>query len=425
MGSEFSDICCAIAARKAAAFCVGVLGARLLLGCAEGVPDDAWGAPRSSESGAVETGTGADPGAAGAPGPPSASLPGVATPVAPPPATQTAGNGGSPPVSPSPAAGSAGVPGSPGTGPAGTGGAGAGGAGTNGAGTSGAAGAGGAGAAGAGTTGAPAPLSPPEEDEDAPTASTGCTAASLDAGDHTVVLDIASARRVYLAHLPPQADSSTPLPLLVVMHGWAQTAAGARTAFGVNASADAEGFIAVYPQGQGNTWNAGTCCGGNVEDSVAFIRSVVEDVAAKSCVDRRRIYASGMGNGGMMAFRLACEAADLFAASAPVAGDIRIPACDPTRPIALIAFSGTADPLVPYIGAVTSVNTLRDRFHCEADASVQLLFPDRCETYSGCDADIEVAHCTDLAGQHVWTGGPGLRVNPVMWQFLSRFRLPR
>jgi polyhydroxybutyrate depolymerase len=209
------------------------------------------------------------------------------------------------------------------------------------------------------------------------------------------------------------------------MHGLRQTAAGARAAFGVNASADAQGFIAVYPQGLGNSWNAGSCCGGNTEDSVAFIRSVVEDVAAKSCVDRRRIYASGMANGGMMSFRLACEAADLFAASAPVAGDLRIPTCEPERPIALIAFNGTVDPLVPYSGAVSSVDALRDRLHCEADSSLQMLLPDICATYRGCDAGVEVAQCTDVGGRHVWPSGPGLSVNPVMWQFLSRFRLPR
>ena len=398
-------------ARQAVACCAAALGLRLLLGCAEGVPDDAWDSPRSSQGAAVEAGAGgagagaAGAGATGAIKPPSAPPPGMAAPAAPPPVvTQTPGTGGSTAVSPSPAAGSGGAPGTPETDGAGAGGAGAG---------------------GAGASGSSAPLPPPEENDDAPTASTGCTAASLQAGDQTVVLNFARANRVYLAHLPPHPDAKTPLPLLVVMHALTQTAAGARAALGLNASADAGDFIAVYPQGLGNSWNAGSCCGGNAEDSVAFIRSVVEDAAAKSCVDRRRIYATGMANGGMMAFRLACEAADLFAASAPVAGDIRISGCDPKRPIALIAFNGTADPLVPYRGSVASISALRDRFHCEADASLQPLFPDRCETYSGCDANVEIAQCTDLGGRHVWPSGPGLSVNPVMWQFLSRFRLPR
>ena len=87
------------------------------------------------------------------------------------------------------------------------------------------------------------------------------------------------------------------------------------------------------------TWNAGNCCGGardqNVDD-VGFIRQIVANLTRQMNVDRQRIYATGMSNGGLMSYRLACEMSDVFKAIAPVAGTDNTRSCTPKQPVAVL-----------------------------------------------------------------------------------------
>jgi len=93
----------------------------------------------------------------------------------------------------------------------------------------------------------------------------------------------------------------------------------------MDATADREGFVAVYPNGTGRgtralTWNAGGCCAyaerNNIDD-VGFTKALLDDLTSRVHIDRTRVYATGISNGGMMAFRLAVEASDRIAAIAP------------------------------------------------------------------------------------------------------------
>lgn len=251
-----------------------------------------------------------------------------------------------------------------------------------------------------------------------------CGGAGLSAGNQTVSFSFAGAQRSYIVHVPPGIKAGSPQALLVVMHDWSQTSAAAQTVFGLDGTADAKSFLAVYPQGNKEAWNAGSCCGSNTEDSVAFIRAVVADLTAKTCVDCRRIYATGMSNGGMMAYRLACEATDLFAAVAPVAADLRLAHCTPSQPVAVIAVNGTADTSVPYRGAALSVANLRRTLECNATPTIERFGLDRCDRYSSCTGGVEVTHCTDTGGAHVWSSALGFDTNTLIWNFLHRFRLP-
>jgi len=108
----------------------------------------------------------------------------------------------------------------------------------------------------------------------------------------------------------------------------------------------------VYPDGLDRTWNAGSCCGVAARsgvDDVAFVTAVVADVVGMIRVDPRRVYVTGMSNGAMMAYRLACETS-LFAAVAPVAGDQMIE-CRHPSPTSLLHIHGTADTRVPVDGS--------------------------------------------------------------------------
>lgn len=166
--------------------------------------------------------------------------------------------------------------------------------------------------------------------------------------------------RTYEIHLPGNHAPDSPAAIVIVLHGGGGNAANAERMSGMSTKADKEGFIAVYPNGtparpngQLLTWNAWRCCGAALDrkvDDVSFIRAVVDDVARRYPVDRKRIYATGLSNGGMLSYRLGCEAGDLFAAIAPVAGALNSYDCTTGPKVSVIAFHGTADKHVLFDG---------------------------------------------------------------------------
>ena len=158
--------------------------------------------------------------------------------------------------------------------------------------------------------------------------------------------------RTYRTYVPSGLDRSKPVPLVVMLHGGFGSGSQAEKAYGWDATADANGFVVVFPDGLKKAWNAGTCCGGPASedlDDVAFITQVVSTTRRQIPIDPRRIYVTGMSNGAMMSERLACET-DLFAAAAPVAGAQMVPCKDPS-PISVIHIHGLADHNVPMDGS--------------------------------------------------------------------------
>ena len=85
-------------------------------------------------------------------------------------------------------------------------------------------------------------------------------------------------------------------------------------------------------------------------DDVAYIRAVLDDLATVVKVDPKRVYATGMSNGGMMCYLLAAELSDRIAAVAPVAGTMVIEKANPKRPVPIMHFHGTADTFIPFDG---------------------------------------------------------------------------
>lgn len=164
--------------------------------------------------------------------------------------------------------------------------------------------------------------------------------------------------RDYLLFVPdPRPSPESGIPLVVALDGGGAVADMMLVYSRFNEVAAREGFAVAYPYGMNRWWNDGRLIEGRTEtdaDDVGFIRALVADVDARvTPLDRRRIFATGISNGGFMSLRLACEAADLFAAVAPVAATM--PAelgmgCRPSRPVSVIMIHGTADRQVPYVG---------------------------------------------------------------------------
>jgi polyhydroxybutyrate depolymerase len=184
---------------------------------------------------------------------------------------------------------------------------------------------------------------------------------SATAGTYRVDLEHGGRQREYLVHVPPGA-SDAPLPLVIALHGGGGVPERMDDVIKLTPIAGREKFLVAFPKAVSKNWNDGRVGAGskaekeNVDD-VGFIRAVIDDVAAKLPVDRKRVYAAGVSNGAMMSSRLACEAADVIAAVGPVVGTA--PAgfqetCRPPRGVPIIVFLSTKDPLVPFEGGSIS-----------------------------------------------------------------------
>ncbi len=188
----------------------------------------------------------------------------------------------------------------------------------------------------------------------APVPSAGCgtsTAGASDKEQHD--LTVAGVDRFYLLTTPTAHDGKTPLPLVVDFHGLAE---GAQIHAGMtqfSELAKKEGFVVAFPNGTGTPvrWDANTTS--NPNHDLEYVDQLLDEIGTSHCIDTSRIYATGLSYGAIMSSFLTCTRANRFAAVAPVAG-ITIPAsgCTPSRPMPVLTFHGTADPILNFNGGV-------------------------------------------------------------------------
>ncbi len=254
-----------------------------------------------------------------------------------------------------------------------------------------------------------------------------------DYGSSARVIQSGGERRCYLLYIPQGNDLARPSMLIVSLHGFSSRPEGQEYFARWQAIADREGFLLVYPQGTRFPlrWNASAAPGPGVADDVRFMRDLLDDLDGMLAVDPARIYVNGMSNGGAMTHRLACEMADVFAAAGVVAGPIvDLPdGCAPARPVPILGFYGTADPVVDYEGGTLSAGAARRMFHREPGARLysaqdwaagwgerngcqahqEAAGPGmdiRSDTYSDCREAADVVLYTIEGGGHTCPGGP-------------------
>jgi polyhydroxybutyrate depolymerase len=277
-------------------------------------------------------------------------------------------------------------------------------------------------------------------------ASTSCSGKLAQPLDATWTIVSNGLDRTANVHVPASYDPTKPTPVVLNFHGFTSDATQEALLSNMSAKSDEVGFVVVYPQGLNSSWNAGACCGQSATDGVEdvkFASDLIDALEVQLCVDSKRVFATGMSNGGFLSHRLGCELSDRIAAIAPVAGVLGTDACKPTRPVPVMHFHGTLDPLVPYDGSATlGFPSVPDTFSgwasrdaCQGAPTVTYEKGDvHCSTYAGCGASATVTLCTVDNGGHTWPGGlpiPSLgytttdiNATDAMWTFFTEHPMP-
>lgn len=165
--------------------------------------------------------------------------------------------------------------------------------------------------------------------------------------------------RTYHVYRPASIPPSRKAPLVVMLHGGYGSGSQAEKDYGWDRLAQREGFIVAYPDGVNRAWNAGMCCGvprkRNIDD-VGFITQMVAAIEHTQNTDPGRVYVTGMSNGAMMAYRLACEARFPIAGVGSVSGTLDMTSCSHPQHTKIMEIHGLADQHVPFDGGV-GINT--------------------------------------------------------------------
>lgn len=294
-----------------------------------------------------------------------------------------------------------------------------------------------------------------------PSAAQTATAAAK-YGDHTGSFVSGGLTRTYRLYVPDKYDSQHPAPLLLALHGRLGDGVGMEKMTHLDQVADQYGFVVVYPDGYQRGWADGrgvsTADKAGVDD-VAFLSTLIATLSQTYAIDQRRIYVTGISNGGFMTERLGCDLANKIAAIAVDAATFPVDLvarCATAHPLPALLFNGTSDPLVPYQGGVVagdrgevfSAPETAAKWaalaHCAptpASKTVPTTVNDGTSvsyvTYSGCGGGAQVQFYTITGGGHTWPGGTqylpvsvvgiatrNLDASQTLWQFVSRFTLP-
>lgn len=265
--------------------------------------------------------------------------------------------------------------------------------------------------------------------------------------------------RTYHLYVPANLPAGARVPLLVALHGGTGWGTQFEQNSGFDQLADRYGFIVVYPDGVGigrnaaalRTWNGGGCCGPAVRqqvDDVGFVRLLVEHLLQQHPIDPARVYAAGHSNGGILAYRLACEASDVFAAIGVQSSSLELDRCRPSHPVSAIHIHGTADRNLPITGGKGPAGISGVAFRRPIDGARALAAADGCRAHpttqrdpanhdvtitrwKPCRDGTEVRFLAVNGASHAWMGHPtsaarlvgapyeGLDSSEVIWQFLA------
>ena len=244
-------------------------------------------------------------------------------------------------------------------------------------------------------------------------ASAGCRSGSLPASEgERHELD----GRTYLVDAPA-ALADRPLPLVLAFHGFRSNPEDLRAGTGLPALARRESIVAVYPEGHDgvallDTVGRGWDLRPDQTRDRDFVRALLDQVEAERCIDRHRVFATGMSNGGFFSSLLGCQLADRIAAVAAVAGASELGGCRPARPVPILLLHGSNDHIVRSDLVQTGIDWWVERNGCGTSST-----RDGCTSWTGCSADVVACEGSQA---HSWPPGATERI----WRFFAAHPRP-
>jgi polyhydroxybutyrate depolymerase len=269
-----------------------------------------------------------------------------------------------------------------------------------------------------------------------------CSPSNLSPGTYYYSIDSAGvANRNFSVHIPVGYNNQAPVPLLFNLHGFTMDGEGMERMSQFRAKADQEGFVVVNPDGVTRQWNPGCMVDTGVDDTT-FILDMIDFVKGVTCVNSRRIYATGFSAGAFMAHTLGWNSS-VFAAVAPHSGMM----CEeyvnyPSQPpIPTYHMHGNEDSIVPYNASLNpffpsapkSLLQWADFNGCVGTPNITwqgLPGDSYCETYTSCENGVQSTLCTLDGWGHDWytSGAPAgsgeYDSTNFAWAFLSQWELP-
>jgi polyhydroxybutyrate depolymerase len=256
------------------------------------------------------------------------------------------------------------------------------------------------------------------------------------AGNKKTTLQHGGRARTYTLHVPSGLRAGLPIALVFDFHGAGGNGSQQQGMSGWASLGDREGFLTVFPDGVDGYWNVDDkCCGtaGKSQiDDIGFVRAILDQLRADICIDPKRIYATGFSNGGGFTHRVGCDAADVIAAIAPMATDLRTQPCNPARPISMIEVRGMADSLEPYegglvgpeggqyvlVGAKESLKLWAGINRCTDDSTEMEKY---CEGHTKCEDGVEADLCSLPNVDHSpYNNSLGFNVAATAWKVFQR-----
>lgn len=275
----------------------------------------------------------------------------------------------------------------------------------------------------------------------------GLTLHSLNSGDVT---------RCYWLTIPAAPSGEEPMALIFSLHGFASNPRGQRTYSQWDNVASSHNAAVVYPQGSGFPlrWNSFSDASPDAPDDVAFFRDMLAELRDALPIDPSQVYVTGFSNGAAMTLRLVCEAGELIAAAGTVAAPVTssIMSCELKDPVPLIAFHGSADPVLAIdgwdletdpslktslpirqgklFGFETWTEAWARRSGCAMDPTIIMNTAQvRALRYAGCPDHMQLQVYTMIGGGHTWPGGKpipfvgrtskAISASVAMWDFFQ------
>lgn len=239
--------------------------------------------------------------------------------------------------------------------------------------------------------------------------------------------------RTFVTHLPNNRQPTQPVPLLLVFHGYGSQGKDLAKSSGLDQIADRENFIVVYPDGLNRRWNVGG------DEDISFTNSLIQQFQQRYKIDSRRIYATGISNGGFLVQRLACESSNQITAFASVVAtlpDGLQSRCRSNRSTSMLMINGTDDRKVPWSGGSlpygrilsvpSSIDFWRQHNQCSGAAQVRAFNPRvQIDQYLNCKNGSEVELVALKGAGHVFPRGGGganslIDASQEIWRFFDR-----